>query len=237
MKQINKVVWVDGQNLFVVNKAKTANKKITDGGKIVQTYTFSLRQWVLATTTQGFKMNDFFALDGTNCLDCPFSVGNGNGGCYTHKFHQYSGMLKMLRSIKRDALTELTKEKYRTILDLSHQSYIRFGTYGEPSLMPISLVESMSLLAKSWTGYTHQWKKEWAKDFGKFFMASTHNQREANKAKGIDYRSFIATKVGDEDAVGCPASKESGFKSNCAKCGLCSGTEGKGNKDIKILEH
>jgi hypothetical protein len=33
------------------------------------------------------------------------------------------------------------------------------------------------------------------------------------------------------------ASKEMGFKTNCAKCGLCSGTEGKGKKDIKILEH
>ena len=68
-------------------------------------------------------------------------------------------------------------------------------------------------------------------------MASTHNQEEANAAREIDYRSFIATKDGSEDAVGCPASSEMGFKSNCAKCGLCSGTEGKGKKDIKILEH
>jgi len=237
MKQINKVVWMDGQNLFVVNKAKTANKKITDGSKIVQTYTFSLKQWSLATTSKGFKMQDFFALDGTNCLDCPFSVGNGNGGCYTHKFQQYSGMLKMLRSIKIDAITPLDKEKYRNIMDMSHDTFIRFGTYGEPSLLPMALVESMTLLSKSWTGYTHQWEKEWANDYGKFFMASTHDQKDTNAAKGIGYRSFIATKLGSEIAVGCPASKEMGFKSNCAKCGLCSGTEGKGNKDIKILEH
>jgi|TARA_R110000764_G_C10881723_1_gene369147 hypothetical protein len=237
MKKISKVVWIDGENLFVVNKAKTANKKITDGSKIVQTYTFSLKQWELATTSKGFKMNDFFSLDGSNCLDCPFSVGSGNGGCYTHKFQQYSGMLMMLRSIKADALTPLDKEKYRNIMDMSHDTYIRFGTYGEPSLLPIALVESMSLLSKSWTGYTHQWKKEWANDYGKFFMASTHNQAESRVARGVNYRSFIATKDGSEDAVGCPASKEMGFKTNCAKCGLCSGTEGKGRKDIKILEH
>ena len=237
MKKISKVVWIDSENLFVVNKAKTANKKITDGSKIVQTYTFSLKQWELATTSKGFKMKDFFSLDGSNCLDCPFSVGNGNGGCYTHKFQQYSGMLKMLRSIQADALTPLDKEKYRNIMDMSHDTYIRFGTYGEPSLLPIALVESMSLLSKSWTGYTHQWKKEWAGDYGKFFMASTHNQAESRVARGVNYRSFIATKDGSEDAVGCPASKEMGFKTNCAKCGLCSGTEGKGRKDIKILEH
>ena len=237
MRKVNKVIWIDGQNLFVINKAKTANKKITDGSKIVQTYTFSLKQWVLATTTQGFKMKDFFALDGSNCLDCPFSVSSGSGGCYTHKFQQYSGMLKMLRSIGSDALTPLDKEKYRNIMDMSHDTYIRFGTYGEPSLLPIELVESMSLLSKSWTGYTHQWKQEWAGEYGKFFMASTHNQEESIVANGVNYRSFIATKVGNEDAVGCPASKEMGFKTNCAKCGLCSGTEGKGKKDIKILEH
>jgi hypothetical protein len=28
-----------------------------------------------------------------------------------------------------------------------------------------------------------------------------------------------------------------GFKSNCSKCGLCSGTKGKGTKSVIILEH
>ena len=233
----NKVVWTEGDNLFVVSKSKTSNKKITDGSKLIQTYTFSLKQWTLANTSKGFGMKVFFALDGSNCLDCPFSMGNGDGGCYTHKFNQYVGFLSMLRSIPSEALTPLDKDKYRQICDLSHGTYVRFGTYGEPSLLPIALVESMTLLSKSWTGYTHQWNKEWANEFGKFFMASTHNQSEANAAREIDYRSFIATKDGSEDAVGCPASSEMGFKSNCAKCGLCSGTEGKGKKDIKILEH
>jgi len=236
-KQVTKVVWTEGNNIFVVNKGKTSNKKITDGSKLVQTYTFSREQWTLANTSKGFGMKVFFALDGSNCLDCPFSLGSGKGGCYTHKFNQYSGFLKMLRSIKAEALTELTTEKYRSILDMTHNTYVRFGTYGEPSLLPLALVESMTLLSKSWTGYTHQWNKEWANDFGKFFMASTHNQVEANKAKEINYRSFIATKSGNEDAVGCPASSEMGFVSNCAKCGLCSGTSGKGKKDVKILEH
>lgn len=237
MTKVKKVVFTKGENIFVVNKGKTSNKKITDGSKLVQTYTFSMAQWTLANTQKGFGMKVFFALDKDNCLDCPFSMGNGNGGCYTHKFNQYVGFLSMLRSIPKEALTELNEQKYRDIMDMSHQSYVRFGTYGEPSLMPIELVESMTLLSKSWTGYTHQWSKDWANDFGKFFMASTHNQDEANAANEIDYRSFIATKTGDENAVGCPASNEMGFISNCAKCGLCSGTEGKGKKDVKILEH
>ena len=30
-----KVVWTDGNNIFVVSKSKTSNKKITDGSNLV----------------------------------------------------------------------------------------------------------------------------------------------------------------------------------------------------------
>tara|TARA_R110002153_G_scaffold174580_3_gene327820 strand:+ start:1422 stop:2123 length:702 start_codon:yes stop_codon:yes gene_type:complete len=232
-----KVVWTDGNNIFVVSKSKTSNKKITDGSNLVQTYTFSKDQWLLATTSKGFGMKKFFALDSSNCLDCPYSGNQGEGGCYTHKFNQYVGFLSMLRSIKADSLTKMSNEKFTIIIDMCVDTYVRFGTYGEPSLLSSLLVKEMTKASKSWTGYTHQWNKEWANSYGEYFMASTHNQEETNKAKLKNYRSFIATKVGNEEAVTCPASAEAGFKSNCASCGLCSGTLGKGNKDIKILEH
>lgn len=233
----NKVVWLEGNNIFVIRKGKTSNDKISDGSALVQTYTFSAEQWVLATTSKGFGMKKFFSLDHSNCLDCPFSMGNGNGGCYTHKFQQYVGFLSLLRSIKREDLTPLDRNKEADITEMCFGTYVRFGTYGEPSLMPKYLVEVMSNVAKSWTGYTHQWSKDWAKDYGKWFMASVHSQAEAETASDKAYRSFIASNMGDENAVQCPASKEAGYKSNCAKCGLCSGILGKGKRDIKILQH
>ena len=61
-----KIVWLDNDNVFVVSKAKTTNKKISDGSALVQTYTFSKDQWLLATTSKGFGMKKFFAMDGTN---------------------------------------------------------------------------------------------------------------------------------------------------------------------------
>jgi len=81
-----KVIWFDGSNVFVARLGKTTNAKISDGLPVLQTYTFSYEQWELATTSKGFGIKAFFALDHSNCLDCPFSLGNGNGGCYTHKF-------------------------------------------------------------------------------------------------------------------------------------------------------
>lgn len=232
-----KVIWLDNDNVFVVRKGKTSNNKISDGKALIQTYTFSHKQWLLATTSSGFGMKKFFALDGSNCLDCPYSVGNGNGGCYTHKFNQYVGFLSLLRSIKHSDLTPLDRDKQDEIMKMSANTYVRFGTYGEPSLMPTKVVEAMVWVAKSWTGYTHQWNKDWAKDYGKWFMASTHSQEEANTASDKAYRSFIATTDGTEKAVSCPASKEMNYKSDCASCGLCSGLLGKGKKDIKILQH
>lgn len=234
---MEKIVWLEDNNVFVIRKGKTSNKKISDGSDLVQTYTFSKDQWLLATTSKGFGMKKFFALDTSNCMDCPYSGNQGEGGCYTHKFNQYVGFLSMLRSIKASDLTPLDAEKFLDAVAMSKNTYVRFGTYGEPSLLNYSLVKAMAYASKSWTGYTHQWKKVWALPYNKFFMASTHNKEETYKAKLKNYRSFIASTTGTEKAVTCPASAEAGFKSNCASCGLCSGELGKGNKDIKILEH
>tara|TARA_R110000787_G_scaffold18353_9_gene56331 strand:- start:63 stop:872 length:810 start_codon:yes stop_codon:yes gene_type:complete len=233
----NRIVWKEGENIFVVRKGKTSNDKISNGKPLVQTYTFSEKQWVLASTSKGFGMKKFFALDGSNCLDCPYSGNQGKGGCYTHKFNQYVGFLSMLRSISIEDLTPLDRDKQNEIIKMSFNTYVRFGTYGEPSLLPISLINGISYVADGWTGYTHQWEKKWANEYSQWFMASTHDAKEQRKARTIGFRSFIATTIGTEKAVSCPASKEMDYKSNCAKCGLCSGMLGKGTKDIKILEH
>tara|TARA_R110000796_G_scaffold181220_1_gene297733 strand:- start:1817 stop:2515 length:699 start_codon:yes stop_codon:yes gene_type:complete len=232
---MKRIVWSDGNNVFVIRKGKTSNDKISDGSELVQTYTFSMEQWVLASTSKGFGTKKFFSLDSSNCLDCPFSGNQGKGGCYTHKGMQYLGFLSMLRSIKASDLTPLDDSKRISIVGMCIRTYIRFGTYGEPSLIPIDLIERMTNVGSNWTGYTHQWEKGWAQEYRDYFMASRHDADEA-----IGWRSFQAI---DNDqhqhsnAVGCPASKEGGYKSNCATCGLCSGLLGKGKKDVKILIH
>lgn len=234
----NRVAWSDGANIFVIRKGKTSNKKITDGSEIVQTYTFSREQYEIAHNETNIGMKRFFALDGSNCLDCGFSGNSGNGGCYTHKFNQFVGFLSMLRSLSPIDLGPLSENKKYEAIRMSMGSYVRFGTYGEPSLLPYELVANMAAVSSSYTGYTHQWNKDWARKYRDYFMASVHDANEAHEARAkTGYRSFIATKTGDEDAVHCPASTEMGFKTNCARCGLCSGLLGKGKKDVKILEH
>lgn|GEM_PF-2283051 len=226
--------------ILVFRLGKSTNRKISAGKeKILQVYSFSDAQlnYVAESVKQGVKVNakQFFDLAEAVCFDCPFRAYLK---CYTHKYQQYAGFLSMLKSISREFKNvqeipsiHLLEKK---IVEISNDKYIRFGTYGEPTLIPFGLVSNMVKASKSHTGYTHQWSKK--PDYSAFFMASTHNEGQANMAQKLGFRSFIATDKKLENAVVCPASNEAGFKSTCEKCGLCSGQR-KGTKNIQILEH
>lgn len=234
-----KVIFRENDVLHIISSSKTSNKKIASPNEtIVQTYHFSRGQFEEAQSKT--SMREFFSHDGAVCMDCPFAVSNGAklSACYTHKMMQYSGFLSMLRSIKCDwdSIPTLSETKSLPITKMCLDKYVRFGTYGEPSLLPIGMVRAMTNVAKSWTGYTHQWKKV-NHEYARYFMASTHTIEEENVAALIGYRSFVASPTPIAQFISCPASEEMGFKSNCSKCGLCSGTMGKGKKSVIILEH
>lgn len=225
--------------LQVIRLGVTSNDKIEANSKrpIVQTYTFSRKQFEMIANNDERNMRSFFNAADSNCLDCPF---NSFGKCYTHKFNQYVGFISMLKRVSKQYATWDDVPNYEASFaliarEIAQGKFIRFGTYGEPSLHPIELIEAMVDVANNWTGYTHQWKR--SEVLSKWFMASTHTLDESNVAKEQGYRSYIATPTPIGEVVNCPASKESGYKSSCSKCGLCSGTEGKGKKSIYILNH
>lgn len=236
----NRVTFRNGDVLIIFTLGKTKNKKIApDNVDIVQTFTYSKEQFFEAQNKT--SMQAFFALDGKNCMDCPFAVSNGAKlqDCYTHKLNQYMGFLSQLRSIKKEFgeweyIPPYNWRHKEKILRFALDRYVRFGTYGEPSLIPIDLVGDMTRVAKSWTGYTHQWRKK--PDFAAFLMASNHSVADEQDARLKGWRSFVASseKTG---LTQCPASQEMNFKSNCSKCGLCSGLEGKGHKSVAIYLH
>ena len=237
-----RIIYRSGNVVHLFRFGSTSNEKIASKGEnICQTYHFSRQQFDLANNGEKITMQSFFALDGAVCFDCPFSVSNGAklSACYTHKLMQYSGFLSSLRSIRTeftfDEIPELTENIANEIVRQCAGLYVRFGTYGEPSLIPLALMRSICAVAKNWTGYTHQWLRK--TEYSVFLMASVHNQSQAAFAAKQGWRSFVATKEGIQGLVNCPASEEAGFKSTCSKCGLCSGIEGKGKKSVWILQH
>lgn len=238
---MKKAVFRVGDTIVLFTFGKTSNKKIaTSGETIVQTFHFSREQFEVAQRKT--TMQEFFGHDGKVCFDCPFSVSNGAKlqACYTHKMMQYTGFLSSLRSIGKeygtfDAIPYLSPKLMESIVQACAGKYVRFGSYGEPILIPYSLVNDITSVAKSWTGYTHQWMSY--PEFSKFFMASTHTPCGEAMARALGWKSFVASPELLSDMVNCPASAEQNYRSNCAKCGLCSGTEGKGSKSVVILEH
>ena len=231
-----RIVFRQNDTVQVFRLGTTSNEKICSNPKekIVQTYTFSRKQFELIATKQNEGMKMFFSNADTNCLDCPF---NSFGKCYVHKYSQYSGMVSMLRSIAKQYPTfESIPDTYDLdkLISMASGKYLRLGSYGETSIIPHEVIEGMTSVAKSWTGYTHQWRKV---DLGKYAMASTHDKAEQIEAAVLGYRSFIVSNE-KQDVVNCPASKEAGYKSTCDKCNLCSGTLGtKSKKSVFILTH
>lgn len=238
---MKKIIFRQKDTLCVITIGKTSNKKIAESKEtIVQTSHYSKEQYEIAQRQTSMK--EFFSADKKVCFDCPFAVSNGAklSACYTHKMMQYSGFLSSLRSIGKiygdfENLPLLDGAIQQTIIEQCKNRFVRFGTYGEPSLLPIQLVEQICNVAKSWTGYTHQWKKK--DEYSRFFMASVHSEEEERIASLIGYRSFVVSETQIKTFVSCPASAEMNFISNCSKCGLCSGTNGKGKKSVNILEH
>ena len=231
-------IFKSGNVLFVFTFKKTGNSKIAgEKEKVFQTYSYSRQQFELANIGYKITLDSFFKADQAVCFDCPFSQ---NRGCYTAKYQQYAGFLSSLRSIgkayKWDAIPEFSEDIKSDLLAMSSGNYSRFGTYGEPSLIPLSLVAEICKGAKSWTGYTHQYMRK--PEYAPFLMASLHSDKQLPYAEKLGFRAFVASKVKlGKPLVNCPASAEAGYKSTCSACGLCSGTAGKGKKDIWILQH
>lgn len=229
--------------LFVIRYARTSNKKIAPDKKtpIIQTYTFGVEQF--NHINSGGTWKELPKYDSSNCGDCPYSGNQGHkaGKCYTHKFIQLKSFEKMLKSIVKkyegnfDAIPEIPHTPSEELCGLAKNHFVRFGTYGEPVFLPYTFFEKLAV--GSYTGYTHQWMKDEYQEYSKFLMASCHSEVERKIARSMNWRSFVAMTENNVEAVHCPASNEMGFVSNCSKCALCSGTMGKGKKDVKIFVH
>ena len=243
----NRITFKLDNTIQVFRYGTTKNGKIAGPKqKTLQTYTFSKQQFqyiedhMLNNTKPVFK--EFFELDFSNCLDCPFSSNSGNGKCYTHKIMQYQGFFSMVKSVINEFGTVDKIPTYNNDHNLQIQGlaikadYTRFGAYGEPTLHPLKLVASMAILSKSYTGYTHNWRLN--QPYNEYLMASVESEQMSKIADNYGWLSFKAVEDNTNvTGVICPASEEGGNKATCASCGLCSGTYGKGNKSVKIIQH
>jgi len=113
--------------------------------------------------------------------------------------------------------------------------YVRWGAYGDPALLPSSLVHWINSKAKGYTGYTHQWEKPWAQWTAGVFMASVDTKSEHDLAKAIGYKTFSVlhhTNTDCNHAKRCPATVEHS-QTQCITCNLCNGNR----TDVWVAAH
>ncbi len=164
------------------------------------------------------------------CGDCPLRPANG-GGCYVNTGYAPAGIWKTYQAGRYPRLEST---------DLFAGRAVRFGAYGDPSKLPLALVQEIAGKAKRWTGYTHQWRNPLLAGFKSFLMASTDDVDAQIQATAAGWRTFRVAPKGSSwrmsDEISCPASKEAGHKVTCEQCGLCNGAQ-KRVKNVVIQQH
>ena len=221
MKENGKILFETSDVVCIATgfKSNSANSKT---GGMIQTWFL----WKHSSPIDAIKSGD----DAAICFDCPHR-GDGTGknrACYVNIGQ---APLAVWRCWKRggyslwDGNTDIFKGKI-----------VRFGSYGEPVLMPRQMMQRIAKAATGWTGYTHQWRRFTTRK--QWLMASVDDETQAQRARGKGWRTF---RVAMEQAplsneIQCPASEESGKRTTCAACQLCGGTS-KNARSVAIMAH
>ncbi len=161
----------------------------------------------------------------TVCGDCPLS----RGGCYVNLHASITSIWKKFKAGTYPAL-ELAKLAGKAI---------RFGAWGEPSLIELPLMSKIASVAKNWTGYTHQWSKDWAQGYKAFLMASVESVESKSQANAKGWRTFRIVKSESAilpDEVLCPATTNRKIPVQCVTCGLCKGNSIRA-KNVAVVAH
>jgi hypothetical protein len=201
---------IDGAPIVVIATMKSANVKT---GNMAQV-------WILRSDmapTDAVKNG----CDSSICGDCPHR-GNGNlknRTCYVTVFQAPLAVYKMY---KRGGYA-----KWNGSTEMFQGRKIRWGAYGDPSLISSDIVRNINAVSDGWTGYTHQWTAPFASAFVDFFQASCDSVADLTKANDTGWSTFTVLPVGyNSKELGrkvtiCPASLSDDVQ--CIECGKCDG--------------
>jgi hypothetical protein len=128
----------------------------------------------------------------------------------------------------------------RILPELFADRVFRLGSYGDPTAVPFQIWRAATLRVKAKAGYSHQWRDPRFAAFKLLCMASADTARDHEDAIAVGWRPFRVRSEAEPMLPGevrCPASKEAGYRTNCASCRACGGTEAKAKASITIIAH
>ena len=196
---------------------KTNNQKT---GNMIQIWILLANQNPIAALQSGLDAN-------TICQGCPFASGQG---CYVNVGQ---APLAIWKAYNKGKYPKLRPANYEKVFS---GRKVRFGAYGNPTLIPLAMVKAIASVSNGWTGYFHNWRELGqvkAKAYNAYFMASTESATSFDLANTQGLRVFHANTKQPENTVEC-LSDSHGI--SCAECQLCQGWS-KRAKSVWINPH
>jgi len=195
---------LDNQPIVVIASG-FANKSANDKtGNMIQT--FILRSDV--EPHQAVKTGD----DSSVCGNCVHRPANG-GACYVKVFQ---APLSVFRAWKRGNIPKLPSN------DLFADKLVRFGSYGDPAAVPVSVLKAIKDVCAGSTGYTHQTAhKNFDNAVLDYRMVSADTPKQAKKHHEHKLRTFRVKVEGAPllyNEIECLADSKG---LTCAECKLC----------------
>lgn len=174
-------------------------------------------------------------LDSSICGNCPHRSNptTGKRTCYVR---YAEAPLKIWQCFKRGGYEDFSRNPVQVLSRFAKKGVpVRWGSYGDPGMVPSYLIRLWSSACPNWTGYTHQTKEAWFdKEHLSHLMVSQDGSFDPAGPRSFRVISDLSQKAQGE--ILCPATPEGGMKTNCASCGLCKGGSLKA-KSIAILAH
>jgi hypothetical protein len=170
-------------------------------------------------------------LDRSICGDCR----HRSRSCYVVLMY---GPLGVWKAYRAGSYLDATRWRARR-RELADGRKVRLGTYGDPAAVPAAVWRDLLSNSSGWTGYSHQWRARSARSLRGLCMASVDTLAEGRAARADGWRTFRVRRAGSRalpNEVVCPASKEAGRRTDCARCGLCKGTSS-GARSVVITVH
>lgn len=217
---------INGKPITVVVTSLARGSKNGKTGEMAQVYILPKLKPVIAI---------YNGEDESVCGDCIHRYVNGAGSCYVNPAHGPLGVWRgvhLLGSYKKATPLQASQ--------LVAGRIVRLGAYGDPAAVPIEVWDTLLSLAAGWTGYTHQWRRKYAKGLNRYCMASCETLEQRQYAKRLGWRTFRiredSSDVLDAGEFECPASKEQGKRLTCEECQACNGGE-TGKASPAIIAH
>lgn len=157
-------------------------------------------------------------LDRLICGNCRHR-GDGSGGsrsCYVNVGQAPLGIWRAWKAGKYPTLQ---------FMDIFAGRKVRFGAYGDPTHLPISLALAIAGVASGHTGYTHQWRKPSLQPWKTLLMASVDTTAELLIARAMGWSTFRVSPDMDHRTFETLCASER----NGTPCSVCLGCPGSRN--------